>query len=131
MELMERWFQALSAGGYDNMQFIKNYTVTESWENDTKGKLIPIYNAVIGNDLTFNDGKKICLMVMTGNTASSYRCNAIFMSMAAPPDASNNNLNAGGIIRQDWVGPRSMNTATSAWVSAGTVIKVYVITIPT
>ena len=125
MNLRRMLLMQLMNGGED-MEFVKSYTVEESWENDTKGNPVNITRTIL-DGVSNKKIKEIFILMMRGNAASNYnyKCDAIVVSCNDSMSVAN-----GYIIRANWTQARDYATSSSSWVSQGTVIDVYKTSFP-
>lgn len=112
-------------GGSDHLTFVREYIVPESWENDTQGNPVAIFNAVFG-DITQEDGF-VYFIVMIGNNASqiNYRGDLIYKANKVWLSSDRATMNISGAWRNNFTIYRAFNTDSSIWVSQGTVLRAY------
>ena len=123
MSLRRMLLMQLVNGGED-MEFVKSYTVEESWENDTKGNPVNIGRTIL-DGVSNKKLKEIFILMMRGNAASNYKCDAVVVSCNDSMSVAQ-----GYIIRANWTQGRDYATSPSSWVSQGPVIDVYKTSFP-
>lgn len=108
-------------GGEDvPMVKIGEYTVPESWENDTKGNPVTIAQTVL-NGLV--DKPALYILDFVGNEASN---NTYYAWLAIYMLSDLTTINTGMAIRNKTdPNNRTINASTSFWASAGTKINIY------
>lgn len=127
-ELMRRWMQIIAEGGGNNLKVELVYSKTLTQDYSTT--LQPIYTDEILPNITFGDFHKICLVEFANNTSESYpQIRYVFFSMAAPLDSVTANTKTGGMIRGNYGNLRDLVLSNDAKCNAGTVIKIYEITV--
>ena len=100
-------------------QKIGEYTVPESWENDTSGNPISIYNVLnntFGIDKSTLAGNEAYIFVFENNKAGNYYVNMIYLL--------NTNVQS-YVLRNNKSAFRQFAQSTSTWASEGTKINVY------
>lgn len=108
------------ASDSSNLEYLGSYTVPTSWENDTDGNAVNVYNTVvlplIGDDLY----QIIVVTADNNNNASRDKFIKMCLITCSP-------ITAGSVLRftSGEYGIRIMDQNTSAWCSAGTELKVY------
>lgn len=119
---MRQWFALLAEGG-DPMhaKLIHTHTIATA----STATLDPIYQAEIEPYVTYGDFSKLYVVIFENNTASGNRVDAVFFSAGVDITATNSNTRNGGIIRADYTNIRSLILSYDAYVSAGTVLKIY------
>lgn len=126
--LMERWLQLISEGGNNSLDVKLIYSKTLT--KDYLTTLQPIYSDEILPNITFGDFHKVCLVEFANNTTDSYpQIRFVFFSMAAPLDSVTTNTKTGGMIRGNYANIRDLVLSNDAKCNAGTVIKIYEITV--
>lgn len=104
------------------IEHVKDYTVSESWENDAQGNPVTIFQALGLSTDDLSDLSQFYLMIFKNNQASNttYKCDYMIRTK--------NSSVAGYVVRENKSAIRNFVTNTSAWASIGTVIKVYKVT---
>lgn len=103
------------------MKLIKSYTVPESWENDTKGNPPKIVETVLPD--WQDELNTVYWLLFVDNHAQNaqYKADGILWGGKL--------INMGYTIRASRTAIRNNVSGTSAWASAGTIIKVYQISL--
>jgi len=96
-------------------KLIKTYTVTESWQNDTLGNPVTIYNTILSDVTTTNSDMFVCIVKNNLDT-SSYSANDFVYTA---------NGTNGFFHRNNWTAVRSISTEMSSWISQGATIDIY------
>ena len=108
------------------MKLVKTYTVPESWENDTKGNTLAIYDLLLKEYVETSATYNVVVAIFENNQASRTNYKADFICATG----SSNGIYGGssGVLS---VRNERTNCATgliatrSLWASQGTVIKIY------
>lgn len=103
------------------MKLIKTYTVPESWENDKNGNPPKIMETILPD--WHDDWNTIYWLLFVDNQAQNaqYKANGILWGGKL--------MYMGYTIRANKTAIRYNSSTTSAWASAGTIIKVYQISL--
>ena len=105
-----------------DLKFISTVTITESLENDTTGNSKAIYENYIYNTISNITPPNVIIVIANNNTASAYALRKMIF-VASFID------NTGIVFRQtgSTYTCRYINTSTSAWCSAGTILNIYLL----
>ena len=121
MDLMEVRRQMMGVIAMAGWQYIKTYTVPESWENDNKGNAYAVIRTVMQGEQT--DIHDLYALLVENNTAQSYVCNCIIFSATDITKAEGSM--GGALIRNNYTNVRNISASSSSWISQGATIKVY------
>lgn len=109
------------ANNSDNLEYLGSYTVPTSWENDTYGNPINIYNTAV-LPLIGDESYQIIVVTADNNNAVTYKLIKMCLITDSTPQY-------GSVLRYTISGDvysiRAIGESTSAWCSAGTELKVY------
>ena len=105
-----------------SVEFVKDYTVTESWENDSLGNPITIFQTLGLSTDDLSDLSQVFVMIFKNNHASNtlYKCDCIIRTKGDSTAALGSY-----VLRNNKSGVRGFSSSTSSWASIGTVIKIY------
>ena len=111
----------LASGYGGGLKPVKTFVVSESWENDTLGNGANLYNTVFGD---LNDGTTNMYFATVENNTCQYINYAVNGAYVRFQDG---NIVDSQYFRNNWANLRGMynQSSNSAWMSQGTVIKVY------
>lgn len=127
-ELMRRWMQIMAEGGGNTLKIDLIYSKTLTQDYTTT--LQPLYAAEIKPNITFGDFHKICLVEFANNTSSNYpQIRFCFFSLAGDIEKVTTNTKTGGMIRGNYANVRDLELSNDAKCNAGTVLKIYEITV--
>ena len=117
---LRRGLMSAMGTNFSKYDFLSSYTVSGSWENDTAGNPSAIFSA-LGLDLSELNANQFYFCLFIGNTAPSYAVDCILYGKAA---------NLGSfVLRNNKTEIRSSGESISAWVSSGTRIDIYKLTV--
>ena len=107
----------LTGGGESELELIRTYTLTESWETDAKGNPVAIMQTVFtpSERMDFDYNDYLIMKVENNTNTSNYKAN--WMIIAARD-------NYGAVCRGSNV-YRSIGTSTSFYISNGATLKFY------
>lgn len=109
--------------GLVKSEYMASYTVETSWENNTDGNPINVFNTVssaLGIDANDLAPTQAFILVFRNNNASSYKVDFIYRTKEQ---------NYGSYsLRGNREKLRGYNTSVSTWATIGTIIDVYKLT---
>ena len=103
------------------MKLVRKYTVQESWENDTLGNALAIYNLLMKDIVEASVGFNTVIAVAENNSASRYNIDLI----VATGNQGGISTFGSGVIREHRGVLRGISSSVSTWASVGTIFKIY------
>lgn len=112
----------MALAGGNGMKLIKTYVVPESWENDSKGNTLTIFNTIMdGETISMHD---IYIFVVENNSTTNTNYKGSAMVVVSKVVGNSTDI-AGAAVRNNWYNVRSISSNISFWISQGATIKVY------